>query len=212
MRKCSNRIFLALMELTNRIIPVMEIPSFEVIFNKYKQRIFALVYHFLKDSHEAEDIAQEVFVRAYRGYKKFRHEAAIYSWLYQIAVNLCQDRVRWQIRQRKKSGKIWSLNQKPEGFSRDQFLSQMVDKSVSTPAETVGNDEIRSRIQEAISLLPDKYARVFILKEIEELSYEEVAQILNISPKIVRGRLIRATEILKQNLEDIWANFSATDV
>lgn len=77
------------------------LPPFEFIFDKYKQKIFNLIYRLLNDSHQAEDLTQETFLRAYKAYNNFRQEADVYSWLYCIALNLCREKIRQLSRKKK---------------------------------------------------------------------------------------------------------------
>ncbi len=181
-----------------------ELPNFEVIYNKYKQKIFALVYRLMNDISEAEDLTQEIFTRAYKNYNKFRYESAVYSWLYRIGINLCGERIRYIVRQKKKTtGNLISLDQKSFDKNGKEISRQISDPSSQTPLEILEKEDIRLKIKEAIELLPDKYNQIIILREIEDLPYEEIARILNISSEVVGVRLIRARKMLKEKLKNI---------
>ena len=118
------------------------LPPFEFIFDKYKQKIFNLIYRLLNDSHQAENLTQETFLRAYKAYNNFRQEADVYSWLYCIALNLCRKKIR-QL-SRKKKNPIISLDQTFEDKDGNQINKQIPDPSSNTPLEKKGIYTIKS--------------------------------------------------------------------
>lgn len=176
------------------------LPPFEIIFNKYKQKIFNLIYRLLNDSHQAEDLTQETFLRAYKAYNSFRQEAHIYSWLYCIALNICREKIRCEAGQKKPT--TVSLDQTFSDKDGKDLSEQISDPASNTPLEILEKESIRLKIKEAIASLPDKYSKIIILREIEQLSYEETAKILNISCELVGVRLIRARRMLRKKLKN----------
>ncbi|MCK4532957.1 sigma-70 family RNA polymerase sigma factor [bacterium] len=175
------------------------LPPFEIIFDKYKQKIFNLIYRLLNNPNQAEDLTQETFLRAYKAYNNFRQEADIYSWLYCIALNLCREKIRRLAKQRKNT--IISLDQTFEDKDGKEINKQIPDPYAKTPLEILEKESTRSKIRTAIASLPEKYSKIIILREIEQFSYEEIAKILNISGELVGVRLIRARKMLKKKLK-----------
>lgn len=175
------------------------LPPFEIIFDKYKQKIFNLIYRLLNNPNQAEDLTQETFLRAYKAYNNFRQEADIYSWLYCIALNLCREKIRRLVTQRKTT--IISLDQTFEDKDGKETNRQIPDPYTKTPLEILEKESTRSKIRTAIASLPEKYSKIIILREIEQFSYEEIAKILNISGELVGVRLIRARKMLKKKIK-----------
>ncbi len=179
-----------------------EFSEFEIIYNEYKKKIFALVYRLLRDAEESEDSTQEVFVKAYKSYGKFRHEAHVYSWLYRIAVNVCNERLRKKKACRDKVGIMLSLDNKTQDSDGKEISAQIPDTSQPMPLEIFERQQQIHIVRKTILSLPDKYRDIIILREIENTSYEEISNILNISIETVGVRLIRAREKLKKKLKN----------
>ncbi len=176
---------------------------FEEVFHLYKQKIYKLIYHLTNNAHQAEDITQEVFIRAYKNYHRFRFESAIYSWLYRIALNLCREIQRQEISKRKNLGQEIFIDEIYPNQDGEDQPAQFKDLAAATPLENLEKKEIADKIQDALGTLAEKYARVFILKEIEGYSYEEISRILDISTTVVGIRLLRARKALRKKLKNI---------
>ena len=176
-------------------------PSFDYVFSTYRQRVFELVFRFFHNQTNAEDITQEVFLRAHGAYEKFRSESEIYSWLYRIAVNLCNEKIRKKMQVKKHAGEISSLDQEFRDKDGAEKTIDVQDKSALSPLEELEKNEIREIVQEAIESMPEKYKQVVMLIEIGGMSYEETIQITGLSSSAVGVRLLRAREILKGKLK-----------
>lgn len=176
-------------------------PSFEHIFELYKQKIFELVYRMFNNPADAEDIAQEVFLRAYKSYDNFRQESEVYSWLYSIAVNLCREKIRTKVMQRKHISTIISLDQSIEDENGNKLQKEIPDPSCPPAHLAAENHEIRESIKKAIDSLPGKYSEIIILRDIGGLSYEEISKISGLSIDAIGVRLIRARTMLKAKLK-----------
>ena len=160
-----------------------QLPPFELLFEQYKEKIFRLVYRMTGDDEESRDLTQEVFLSAYRSYKKFRQEANFYSYLYRIAVNTT----------------INHLKKKKKTVSLDERANKLFDLR-NNPHRLLEQEETRRLIRKAVNSLSSKYRDVIILKEIEGLAYVEIAKILEISIETVGARLVRAREKLRKKL------------
>lgn len=168
--------------------------SFEDIVAENEGKIFNIIYSFTGNYEDALDLTQETFISAYRHIDKFRNESNIYTWLYRIAINLCKKDYN---RKRMRSLVFANSLDDPETLHH-------VEKRASeyrSAAEILESDEEQSAIRREIVNLPQKYKVVVILKYMQDLSYEEIADVIGCSVGTVKSRLSRAKEKLKQRLE-----------
>jgi len=165
-------------------IPQSDVSEFERIVRKYQDRIYNLCHYMLGNPQDAQDAAQDAFVKAYKNLGDFRPEASLYSWLYRIAVNTCLD-------YRKKTS-ITTLRGEP--------LSEEAPSGDPSPEATYESSRISETVQSALQRLPKKLRPAIILREIEGLSYEEIAGILRTSVGTVKSRISRAREELRRIL------------
>lgn len=145
------------------------------------------------DQDEAAELTQETFVRAYKAWGRFRGEAGTYTWLYRILINLNKDRIAAAARQRERETSL-TPTEDPEG----QY--EVVDASANI-AEVVEQAEFQARLRDAILSLPEGYRECVVLKAMEGLSYQEIADAMGITVEAVRSRLARARQHLRQALE-----------
>jgi len=165
---------------------------FEKILLKYQHRIYNLCRYMIGNTHDAEDAAQDVFLKAYQNLNKFKPDSSLHTWLYRIAVNTCIDYKRKPLFESLfKSSK--------EG---DEFVVDHPADSPS-PERLYGSKEIGNAIQLALGRLSEKLRTVIVLKEIEGLSYEEISEVLDVSIGTVKSRISRAREELKKLLKNI---------
>ncbi|QFT87236.1 ECF RNA polymerase sigma factor SigW [Bacillus sp. THAF10] len=169
--------------------------AFAEIVELFKDKIYQLVYRMIGNSHEAEDIAQEAFIRAYVNINSFDVNRKFSTWLYRIATNLTIDRIR-------KKKPDYYLDAEVAGTEGLTMYSQ-VAADVSLPEEDVENMELQEEIQRKILNLPDKYRSVIVLKYIDELSLLEISEILEIPVGTVKTRIHRGREALRQQLRHV---------
>lgn len=157
--------------------------AFEAMFRAYDRRVYFTAYRYLGSREEAADIAQEVFLRAWKNFSSIDPKRPVFPWLFRITKNLCINKSR------KKSGS-------EAGLEFPELLSgtQSVEKEV---IERESQEEIRR----AVLNLPDKYRDIIILKHYDECTYEEMSEILEIPKGTVMSRLFNARKMLKQNLD-----------
>lgn len=163
--------------------------AFGELVKRYERYILNLVYRTLGYPEDAEDIAQETFIKAFTNIKKFKGESKFSTWLSKIAINLCMDRLR-------------SRSSKEEMPEEGVWLT-IPQSSYYDPEEVTERLEIQERIRRAVSSLPDELRVVFVLREFDDLSYEEISKILNIPIGTVESRLYRARMRLKNLLSDL---------
>lgn len=167
--------------------------EFESLVALYEQRIFAVVYRMVGDYDEAADLTQEVFVRAYRAFENFRRDAQPYTWLYRIAINLVKDHAA---KRRRKSSAEFSLESRLDDEAREFDIPD----ETYMPEKLLANAELRSQLERAIAALPDGYRECILLREFEGLSYQQIADAMEITVEAVRSRLARARGMMRQRL------------
>jgi RNA polymerase sigma-70 factor (ECF subfamily) len=170
--------------------------AFECLIKHYQGRIYSYIARMLRDPADAEDLAQETFVRAYQALPHFRGDASFQTWLYRIAANLTIDASRRRLR---REGNTLSLDEPRE--DEDSMLSRdPVDSSSRTPVEEVEAGDVRREVWAAISELSPKLRPVVILYDLQGLSYEEIATILGCPLGTVKSRLFNARCQLRDKL------------
>jgi RNA polymerase sigma-70 factor (ECF subfamily) len=163
--------------------------SFEEIVLRYQDKIYNLCRHMLGNASDAEDASQDVFLKAYQALPKFQPEASLYTWLYRIATNTCIDY--------KKKPIFESLfGDSGEG----EWLVHDRASNAPSPEKLYQSKQIDEALQESLAKLSPKLRAIIILKEIEELSYEEIADTLEISMGTVKSRIARAREELQKKM------------
>lgn len=169
--------------------------AFEELIRRYQRQVANIIYLTLGDRSEIEDLTQEAFIRVYRSLDKFAFDSSFYSWLYRIVVNLCIDELR-----RRKIKRTLSLDFLSENrLEREE--SRIPQKS---GADDVLDKEKRETILSALDKLTPEYKTVMILREYNDLSYAEIANILKISPQAVKSRIFRARSELRKLLKDYF--------
>lgn len=166
--------------------------AFGEIVEIYKNKVFQICYRMLGNRHEAEDIAQEAFIRAFINIHTFNVSLKFSTWLYRIATNLCIDRIR-------KKKPDFYLDAEVSGTEGLTMYSQLAADS-ALPEDELESLELQETIQKEILKLPDKYRSVIVLKYIEELSLNEISEILDLPLGTVKTRVHRGREALRQQL------------
>lgn len=165
------------------------------IVNLYQDKLYQVCYRMLGNKQEAEDIAQEAFIRAYINLHSYDQNRKFSTWLYRIGTNLCIDRIR-------KKKPDYYLDAEVAGTEGPDMYSQIAADE-QLPEEAVEQMELQDRIQYEISRLPDKYRSVIVLKYIEELSLQEISEILDMPLGTVKTRIHRGREALRKQLNNL---------
>lgn len=171
--------------------------AFDALVLKYQHKLVKLVMRYVRNPAEAEDIAQEAFIKAYRALPQFRGDSAFYTWLYRIAINTAKNAVV----ARERSPIDYDLDRNNSDESYD-MQGRMKDSE--TPEGLVLTDEIRSTVNESIEALPEDLRTAIILRELEGLSYEEIASAMNCPVGTVRSRIFRAREAIDRRLREVF--------
>lgn len=180
-------------ELVERFIGG-ETDSFPMLVERYEGRVYSIVYGIMGSRDETEDLSQEVFIKVYENLGHFKGKSKFYTWLYRITVNVCLSAQR----RRNQSNRIISMSSL-SGVGGNPGEVELADETFS-PQKVFKDRELASKIQLAINSLPGILRITFILRELEDLSYRELARILRCSMGTVKSRLSRARENLRQTL------------
>jgi RNA polymerase sigma-70 factor, ECF subfamily len=169
--------------------------AFTALVEKYKQPVLNLAWRTLRDAVEAEDLAQNVFVQVYKSAGRYQPSAKLSTWLFTIARNLCLNEIR-----RRSRHPAESLDQTHDGAD-DHPLLQVEDKREISPPDQMLRGELESKVDEALAALPENQRTALLLCRQEELSYEEIAKVLDCSLSATKSLIHRARETLKQKLK-----------
>jgi len=169
--------------------------AFDLLIQKYQHRIVSLVYRYVPDSAEAQDVAQEAFIKAYRAIGRFRGDSAFYTWLYRIAINTAKN---W----------IVARNRRPPASDIDAADAEQYDmesrlKERSTPENELLREEIEHTVYDTIASLPDDLRTAIMLREMDGMSYEEIATTMDCPIGTVRSRIFRAREAIDEKLKPL---------
>lgn len=173
--------------------------AFDQLVIRHKDRIFNLCYRFIGDYEEANDSAQEAFVKAYGSLKTFRLESAFSTWLYRIAVNTCKNKLGSSSYRAKR--KTVSLDN--PGNNEVGALPMEIQNGTPSPLARMEEKERRRLVQTALDALPAEFKMVVALRDIEGLSYEEIAQVTGLNLGTVKSRIARARTDLRNKLRGV---------
>lgn len=161
-----------------------DLKAFGILVERYQRRVFTVAYGLVHDADEAQDLTQESFIRAYHAIETFRGSARFYTWIYRITVNLCMDHFRRQ------------------GAERSHLAAeQSMDSDPLTPDLVAAQHEMSQAVHQAIQALPPDQRAVIILRELEGLSYKEIARVMGSSIGTVMSRLFYARKRLRELLK-----------
>jgi RNA polymerase sigma-70 factor (ECF subfamily) len=173
--------------------------AYEWLIAHYHQPVYGLVYRILNDSADAADTTQEVFLKVFRGIKRFNGQASLKTWIYRIALHEASNQRRWWFRHKRRET---SMEGTPgEDESQSFGLKETLVDEHESPFDLAVHEEIRSKVEEELAQVPEPFRTTLVLRDIEGLSYEEIAEILQVSLGTVKSRLMRGRFALKKRLE-----------
>ncbi|GHC20723.1 RNA polymerase sigma factor RpoE [Aidingimonas halophila] len=178
--------------------------AFDLLVKKYQHKIIALVGRYVHDPSEVNDVTQEAFIKAYRALGKFRSESAFYTWMYRIAINTAKNH-------------LVSRGRRPPGSDLDIVDAEVVDHSgrlsdLETPESAIARDQLESAVFEAIEQLPEDLRTAITLRELDGLSYEDIAQIMQCPVGTVRSRIFRAREAVDKYIQPLLSSTRSRDM
>jgi RNA polymerase sigma-70 factor (ECF subfamily) len=168
------------------------------LIGEFHQPIYGLVYRILTDPADAADTTQEVFLKVFRGMKHFHGESSLKTWIYRIAVHEASNRRRWWFRHKAHETSMEPLDNDGAGSSLAP-RETLVDGRES-PFDCMAHEEVRLRVEQELRKVPEPYRSTLILRDLEDMSYEEIAEITQVSLGTVKSRLTRGREALKKRL------------
>ncbi len=172
--------------------------AFDLLVLKYQNKVMNVISRYIRDHSEVQDVAQEAFIKAYRALPRFRGDSAFYTWMYRIAINTAKNYLVARGR-RMPSVDI-------DASEAEQYEGATGLKEQATPERMLLRDEVESTIYSAIENLPEDLRTAITLREIEGLSYEEIAQAMECPVGTVRSRIFRAREAIDKKLKPLVEN------
>jgi RNA polymerase sigma-70 factor, ECF subfamily len=170
--------------------------AYSWLIGQFHQPIYGLIYRIVNDPSDAADTTQDVFLKVFRGMKHFHVESSLKTWIYRIALHEAANRRRWWFRHKAQETQIEPVQTAEGQFSGEERL---VDPGES-PLEQFAHTEVRATVEQALQQVPEPYRTALILRDLEEMSYEEIAEVLAISLGTVKSRITRGRAALRKRL------------
>lgn len=172
--------------------------AFNLLVIKYQHRVSKLVARYIRDSSEVQDVTQEAFIKAYRALANFRGDSAFYTWLYRIAINTAKNY-------------LVSQGRRPPNSDIDAETAEVLDgaagmREIATPERNMLRDEIAQTVHQVVAGLPEDLRTAITLREIDGMSYEDIAQVMDCPIGTVRSRIFRAREAIDNELRPLIEN------
>jgi len=171
--------------------------AYDLLVLKYQHKVVKLVMRYMRDPADAEDVAQEAFIKAYRALPQFRGDSAFYTWLYRIAINTAKN----ALAARDRNPVAYDLDLQGNDESTDMVARL---KDPETPEGLALTEEIRTTVNAAIGALPEDLRTAIVLRELEGMSYEEIATAMDCPVGTVRSRIFRAREAIDRQLREVF--------
>lgn len=170
--------------------------AFDLLVKKYQHKIIALIGRYVYDQHEAQDVAQETFIKAYRALPNFRGDSAFYTWLYRIAINTAKNH-------------LVARGRKPLDVDVDDaqyFEGENELKDIETPENSLYREELEQVIKRTLTKLPEDLRVALTLREFDGMSYEDIADVMDCPVGTVRSRIFRAREAIDKEITPLLAS------
>jgi len=169
--------------------------AFDLLVLKYQHKMISIVSRYVRDSHEVQDVVQEAFIKAYRALKNFRGDSAFYTWIYRIAINTAKNH-------------LVSRGRRPPATDVDiedaeYYSGSDMLRDIDTPENNLFRDQLKQVVDDAIMSLPEDLRTAVTLRELEGLSYEEIAEVMGCPVGTVRSRIFRAREAIDKRIEPL---------
>jgi len=169
------------------------------LIGEFQQPVYGLVYRIVNDPADAADTTQDVFLKVFRGMKSFHGGSSLKTWIYRIALHEAANRRRWWFRHKAKETSIEPVESEGTAIGENAMQVALTDPADS-PFDSVAQHEVQHRVEEELRKVPEPYRTTLILRDLEEMSYEEIAEVLEISLGTVKSRLTRGRDALRQRL------------
>jgi RNA polymerase sigma-70 factor (ECF subfamily) len=166
------------------------------LIGEFHQPVYSLVYRMVSDPADAPDTTQEVFLKVFRGMKHFNGESSLKTWIYRIALHEASNRRRWWFRHKSRETSIEPL----ETAAPSLALKECLADDAESPFDRFAHEEVRTRVEDELRKVAEPYRTTVILRDLEEMSYEEIAEVTQVSLGTVKSRLTRGRQALKERL------------
>jgi RNA polymerase sigma-70 factor (ECF subfamily) len=180
--------------------------AFTWLIARYHQPVYSLIYRVLNDPSDAADTTQEVFIKVFRGIGGFHADSSLKTWVYRIALHEASNQRRWWFRHRGRETSLEPGTDTPDG-QVSPCLRDALSDDAKSPLDCACDGELRSRLEAELAYVPEPYRSTLILRDIEELSYEEIAEVMEVSLGTVKSRLMRGREALRKRLAKYLPSF-----
>jgi RNA polymerase sigma-70 factor (ECF subfamily) len=171
------------------------------LVGEFHQPVYSLVYRILTDPADAADTTQEVFLKIFRGMNHFHGESSLKTWIYRIAIHEASNRRRWWFRHKSKETSVEQTDVDSQSYSSAEVNLALIDRHKS-PFETVADHEVQARVEAELRNVPEPYRTAVVLRDIEDLSYEQIAEITQVSLGTVKSRITRGRDALRKRLNE----------
>ena len=172
--------------------------AFSEVVRLYQHKVYNLLYRMIGSHEEAEDLAQEVFVTVFKSIDSFRGESKFSTWLYRVAANHCKNRIKYLSRRSRTSGD--GLDGVPE-HSMEDAGSAPLQSHIDAPDQILEGLQLEKLLAQAIAALDEEHRLLIVLRDVEELSYQEIGEITSLNEGTVKSRLHRARIAIKEHIE-----------
>ena len=178
--------------------------AFNEIVARYRGRIYGLTFNLLRNAADAEEVTQDAFIRAYRGLVRFRGDSSLATWLYRIALNLARNRYWYFFRRRRQN---WVSLDRPLADDSDATFADMIASGDHDPAQEAATNEFNTMVAACMERLDRRHREILTMRNVLDLSYEEIARTLGINIGTVKSRIARAREYLRELLAETYPEF-----
>jgi RNA polymerase sigma-70 factor (ECF subfamily) len=169
------------------------------LIGEFQQPVYGLIYRVVNDPADAADTTQDVFLKVFRGIKHFHGESSLKTWIYRIALHEAANRRRWWFRHKAKETSIEPAESET-GTAGETELKVALTDPADSPFDRFAQREVQERVEQELRKVPEPYRTTLVLRDLEEMSYEEIAEVLEVSLGTVKSRLTRGREALRQRL------------
>src|SRR3954470_1096273 len=175
--------------------------AYSWLITQYQPPVYNLVFRILNDSSDAADTTQDVFLKVFRGMKHFHGASSLKTWIYRIAIHEASNRRRWWFRHKSKETSVEQTEGDAQSYSSAEVNLALIDRHKS-PFDTVADHEVQARVEGELRNVPEPYRTAVVLRDIEDLSYEQIAEITQVSLGTVKSRITRGRDALRKRLNE----------
>lgn len=177
--------------------------AFQLLYERYERKTYAVAYGFLRNPEDALDVVQEAFIKVYRYLPNFEGQSSFYTWLYRIVANLCIDHLRRNVRKKD----VEFDDKLRHDHDKDAKADALPASALGNPSDAVENNEILAAVEDSLQFLSDKHRAVIVMRELQGMSYADMAKAMNCSKGTIMSRLFHARrnmqKLLRQRLEHL---------